>query len=255
MTIDIPRAGIFSAWLGQLPLTSLPRGQWSTLEFNIPTNVRDALLGDTGNARISIQPNIATCPTLAERQSGNVLSLDNLRFTGQLTDRQIFHMRGSLGYTVSSSGPLAFESSSDWSSPNANLSTNTDFRTQGVRSVGVPIDGYRTITSRPFSTSELSQVTGRLNLDLFIPRPVPNAWWYGDVALSLTCGNMTNQPIGQPQQLTYLFQQEFNSLVFEVPPAIQSVLRAAHSGCRVSIALNAASGAGTFLLDNMGFIQ
>lgn len=82
MTIDIPRGNIFTAWLDQVQLTSLPRGQWSTIEFDVPPNVRDALLGDTGNARISIQPNIATCPTLAERQSGNVFSLDNLRFTG-----------------------------------------------------------------------------------------------------------------------------------------------------------------------------
>lgn len=101
-------------------------------------------------------------------------------------------MRGSLGYTVASTGPFTFENTSDWSSSNVALTANADFRTQGVRSLGVPINGYRTVKSRAFSSSELSQVSGRINLDLFIPRPVPNAWWYGDVSLFLTCGNIIN---------------------------------------------------------------
>jgi hypothetical protein len=88
VAISIPGAGINESYLpGWVGLTDLPRGAWSTLRHSVPAAVQTALLGDYADARISILVNLGSCgqPTL----------FDNLRFAGDLHNRERFHLRGS----------------------------------------------------------------------------------------------------------------------------------------------------------------
>lgn len=66
-------AGVYNAYIGNVELTPLPRGQFSTLTFNIPTNVLAALQGDYSDFTIRFEISVAPNPP--------PLLFDNLRFT------------------------------------------------------------------------------------------------------------------------------------------------------------------------------
>lgn len=58
-TVHVPGT-VWSAYLGLVGLTDLPRGQWSTIEFRVPPNIREALLADLANAQIFFDTNLAS---------------------------------------------------------------------------------------------------------------------------------------------------------------------------------------------------
>jgi hypothetical protein len=151
---------------------------------------------------------------------------------------------------------LGFEVASDWTSPQTAVRAETGTKSQGNASLAVPLNGWVQVRSRPFGSAETPEVTETLNVDVFIPRPQPNRHWVGDVSLSLHCpgAGIFERPIGW-RPLTHLFQGEFNPVRFDVPPAVRDVLRRPYADCSVRVALNGARGAGTFLLDRMGFVR
>lgn len=242
VSISIPGANInnqyLPSWLG---MTALPRGAWSTLKYTVPAEVRTALLGDFANGVLSIHLNLGSCTS--------PVLLDNLRFAGNLKQRERFHIRGSQLNAITTSPLLSFDNRSDWSATVA-LGSSTN-RVQGTASLSLAASGYTVVKSRPFNTTEIPTATNRLSVDLFIPNPQPNQYWYGDVQLALTCGSLTDSYVGR-QPLTNLFSGEFNTLDFHLSDQQVAVLRAANSGCRWSIAVNV-NPSGSFLLDNMGF--
>ena len=63
---------------------------------------------------------------------------------------------------------------------------------------------------------------------------------------------ISNLTLGS-QTLTGRFQNGFNALLFNVPSNALAALRGSFTGCRFLIDVNAATGAGTFFLDRMGF--
>ncbi len=242
--VTIPGADLFNQPLERKDLTSLPRGQWSTLEFNVPTNFRNALLGDYANARFHIQLNVADC---ARR-----VLLDNLRFGGDITKRQTYHVRGSQQNPVTTNALFSFDDVNEWGS-NRPLGASTN-KVQGTGSVGVAASGYTTVTSRPFATSELTGVTRKLSLDVFVPKPQPNQYWTGSLELYVTCGALYNAYVGQ-YSLTNRFENEYNTALFTAPEEVYQTLRGARgqlTGCRLTTVLNVNPG-GTWLLDNLGF--
>ncbi len=242
ISVSIPGANInntyLTPWVG---LTDRPRGAWSTLKYFVPANVQTALLADFANAQFNIHLNLGSC--------SQPLLLDNLRFSGTLKKRELFHVRGSLLHDVTSNSIFSFDNRSDWSAA-ASLSSSTN-HVEGSASLAVSAGGFTPIQTRPFNTSELSGVTNRMSLDLFIPKPQPNQYWYGDVQLFMSCGSLNNSFIGQ-QPLTHRFMGEFNTLDFQLTPQQVTTLRGSFSNCTVTVALNV-NPSGTFLLDNLGF--
>jgi parallel beta-helix repeat protein len=246
--VTVPGPGIHSAYLGQVDLTPLPRGTWSTLRFTVPRNVREVLLGDFADAQIEIALNnqSALAPFL----------LDNLRFMGTLTQRTIFHRLGSSTYRVVTTPLTSFDTVSDWSST-VPLTTEFTLRTQGTAALGVAANGYAVVTSRTFSTTALREVSRELNLDVYIPKPQPNPFWGGAVQLFVTCGPLNNAFIGQAD-LTNMFASEFNSFVFPLSTSVFDVLRGERGtfdGCSFNLVLNVNADTGTYVLDNLGFIR
>jgi hypothetical protein len=62
-----------------------------------------------------------------------------------------------------------------------------------------------------------------------------------------------SRTIGAPVELTHLFEDEYNSVVFAVQPEISAVLRTS-SSCTIHPTLNIRyGGTGVFYLDKMGF--
>jgi hypothetical protein len=70
--IDIPSANIYHLYIGQVELTPLPRGSFTTLSYVLPQSVRTAIAGTHSDVRINIALNV-NAGTPAHL-------LDNLRF-------------------------------------------------------------------------------------------------------------------------------------------------------------------------------
>ncbi|WP_437647070.1 hypothetical protein [Sorangium sp. So ce362] len=240
--ITIPGAGVFSQ---QLPvwtsLTSLPRGAWSTIELIVPPTIKAALLGDFADAQIRIDVTTASCQ--------DPLLLDNLRFGGDRSDREIYHLRGSQIFQVTTNPLFSFDDAGDWNST-VPLSTSSE-RVEGTGSVAFTASGYLVVTSRPFSTSELGGATQNLSVDVFIPERQPSQPWNGQMQAFLTCGPHNTLPLGS-HNLVNRFAGEFNTVEFVLPSQVVDTLNGSFQNCRVSLTLNA-SPSGQVRLDNMGF--
>lgn len=240
--VTVPKANVYNQPLSWRGLTDLSRPGWSTLSYDVPTYIQDALLGDYANAQISIQVNYSGCTA--------PILFDNLRFDGNLREREIFHLLGSSLLDVQSNDLFGFDHESDWSS--SSFLSSQGLSVEGAASLGVQAAGFQSIRSRAFSTSEIPGVTANLTLDLYLPRPQPNIHWNGDVALSLSCSNLSGSYIGPPVPLTHLFEDEFNTLAFTLNSDQVTALTSGASGCWIEVLLNT-NAAGMVLLDNMGF--
>ena len=71
--MSCPAAGINNVFLGQVDLTGKPVGAFSTLSYNVPSNVQAALAGNTSACSFLIGVNTNATPTPPV--------LDNLRFS------------------------------------------------------------------------------------------------------------------------------------------------------------------------------
>src|SRR5690606_36306302 len=71
----IPSAGISNQWLGYQSLDQLPLDTWSTVEFELPEGIVEALSGAYPDAQFLVTANLAS--NLAP------LLIDHIRFSGQ----------------------------------------------------------------------------------------------------------------------------------------------------------------------------
>ncbi|HEX3763324.1 MAG TPA: FG-GAP-like repeat-containing protein [Kofleriaceae bacterium] len=242
----VPGAGINNSQLGLRELRTLPGAQWSTLAFPVSDSLRQVFLGDHANAQLSI---VINTPVAG-------VQLDNLRFTGNLVPRTIFHGTALNSHTIATNRVLSFDHANTWSSPQVALFSETEASTEGSASLGIPASGWTELNSAPFSTSSLRPASGIFGVDLFVPGSQPNPSWVGDLQIYLTCPSTTlsNRLIGQ-QSLTSTFWGEFNPLSFPLPPDVQAVLSGDHADCTARVTLNVNPDAGIWMLDNMGFVQ
>ncbi|OQX66485.1 MAG: hypothetical protein B6A08_20255 [Sorangiineae bacterium NIC37A_2] len=247
--IDLPGAGFNNAWLGQVDLTPLPRGEWSTVSVQVGQALQEAILGDLPGMRIRIVTNVP------DTFGFDPVLLDNLRFAGTLTPRTIFHQPGSNGTDVSTSAFLSFDVNGDWTSPQSALTQNLELVSDGTASLEVPAGGTKFIESRAFSTAELPQLGATLSVDVYVPDPQPNPWWVGAVQAYLSCpsANLHNAWLGQVP-LSGLFPEEFNQLSFTLPASVPETLAGVASDCRFTLSLISNSGSGAFLFDRLGFL-
>lgn len=86
------------------------------------------------------------------------------------------------------------------------------------------------------------------------PANQPNPSWLGDLQIFVSCpsAGVFNAPLGT-RGLTGLAAGEFSTLTYDVPADVVAVLSGAHPDCALSFALNVNAGAGTWVLDNLGF--
>ncbi len=245
LAISIPAAGLNNAAVGHVELTPLSTGVWHTVDFHLTEAARLAIAGDYPNATVAIAVNTP--------ENAPPLRLDNIRFTGDVADRTVFHRGPS---SAGSSTPfLSFESTGDWSSGIAALRRETVLRTGGESALGVASPGYSEVVSRGFTANELPTVTGSLGIDVYIPPAQPNQYWIGDVSLFVTCpySGINNQYLGLVS-LTGRFQGEFNTLIFpSLPLGVRAALQVPGRACSFKVALNVNAGSGEYILDNLAF--
>jgi hypothetical protein len=154
---------------------------------------------------------------------------------------------------LSAATVLGLEDPSGWSAT-AGTKQSTDVRVQG--SAGLAVSGftYTELTSNPLST--LSGVTASLAFDLMIPPEQPNPDWYGFTQLyvSIPSQGVTNLFLGQ-KDLKPLPIGVYKRLIFDVPAATVTKMKAAYSDLTFKIVLNVPTGAtGTYRLDTVRFV-
>lgn len=246
--VDIPAANLNNAYVSQKELTGLKLGAWNTLKFTLPDNIYAGLAGDFPNCELRLALNISGC--------NNGYRFDNMVFTGDVAPRKVFHVRAGRNLTIVGNSLFSFDHSGDWTMSNGTAVVQADPREEGTGATAVNAGGWSAVKSRQFATSELTSITNRLNVCVYIPSPQPNPWWVGSIALVFSCPSkgMYNRWIGQ-KDLTYCFYKEYNSLVFDLPDDVLAILKSSTTGCTIELDLNVNNGAGTFLLDKMGFVQ
>ena len=72
LTVNCPSAGLLNTYIGQVDLTSLTRGTFSTLTFSVPSNVVSALQGSHTDFSFKMQLNTSS--------GSGPYKLDNMRF-------------------------------------------------------------------------------------------------------------------------------------------------------------------------------
>ncbi|MFC1642261.1 hypothetical protein ACFL5O_06185, partial [Myxococcota bacterium] len=243
--VDIPAAGVNSADLGHVELTPLDRDQWNSVEVDVPLQVASALLGDYPGGVLHVAANLPS--------GAPPLLLDNLRFSGELTGRTVFHADPQEGGTTS---PLLnFESLDDWSGDLDVMTQETEFRTQGTAALGIEGSGYALVQSRPFvAAEEIGSATDQLSVDVLIPSAQPDPHWLGALQLYVTCPAHELFDAHQGQvELTPLFVDEFNTVTFTLSEPAVEALNDEAAWCSLGLALNANSGSGRYVLDNLAF--
>jgi hypothetical protein len=87
--IDLPGAGFNNAWLGQVDLTPLPRGEWSTVSVQVGQALQEAILGDLPGMRIRIVTNVP------DTFGFDPVLLDNLRLGRSPLERSFINQEAT----------------------------------------------------------------------------------------------------------------------------------------------------------------
>jgi hypothetical protein len=246
MFVDLPSAGINNQPLGGIELTSLNLGAWNTLTFTLPEAVVTALADDKPNMQFTIVLNV--------NATVEPFLVDNFRFTGNVVSRTVMHQSGSKGLNVIVPDIFSFDDAERWNSTQVQLSNNTVNKVEGTASMLVT--GKADFRSVSFNTWQLTNITNKLNVEVYVPNPQPNKWWLGALQLSFDCpeAGVYNQYLGQ-KDLTHLFRNEFNSVVFDLSAETVARLKANAGGCTFQYSLNVNNGSGQWFFDKMGFIN
>lgn len=241
--LDVPAGNVWNAWVGYQNLGEVPQGIWATVSFPLTTEARAALLGDFPDARLRFASNVSSC-------SHQVL-FRNVRFNDALTCQEV----PSTPPARVSSSILQFESISDWTGESAELAQSAT-RTQGAGATVIDPSGWGRMVSREFAASELASVTSTIAFDVRIPDLPSDYYWLGGLNFFLDCPNvgLWNRWVGY-QALQILYDDEFNTVQFELPNDVMSALTNSVAECRVAIEFSSNPQFGGFIVDNGGFIQ
>ncbi|MCH2108217.1 MAG: LruC domain-containing protein [Polyangiaceae bacterium] len=232
--------------LGQMNMSSMLPGAWNTLTFDLPAGVQEILLGDNPNYQFAFKTN-------SNYQANANHHLDYLRFAGVMTERTIMHQEGSLGIPVDTNELLNFEGTGDWTS-SATLELVSSPVSDGDQALLVQTDGWTTVNSRSFSTTELPSVSGVMGIDIYVPQPTVNPWWQGTAELRVSCSTsgLSLVSIGGILVLENMFLDEFNHFEVVVPANIQAAFESDDT-CTLQLQLNS-SEVGGFVVDRIGFL-
>lgn len=152
------------------------------------------------------------------------------------------------------SSVLGFELSSDWSSTQTSVVGSEAYRTQGLRSLEVRVSGYTEVVSRPFSMVGVGSIGNKMWLEVRIPSPQSNPYWFGSVALyaSVPSRGIYDTYLGQAGLEKCTFQG-FCALEYTLTGPVAEAFRSGAPDARIRIGLNVAGQSSPYYLDNLRF--
>ena len=239
-------ANIQAQYAGQVDLTGLPTGEWTTVSFLLPEPVYQQLKLDRSGSSLQLALN-------ADAASGDCFQFDNVRFLGSL-DLNARPVQDPPIVPVLSSAQRVFDCERDeaWHTvdgPNPTLVETP--RTGGSFGLSVDVSNYTVVESDLFFTEDLTTSGSTLALDIFPPPPA-NPAWSGDLSLFVECpaANLWNQWAGVIPMPSV---SGFTTMQFALPTPLQQAL-AASNECRLRLAFNGPPNAGTFVIDSLRLV-
>ncbi len=149
---------------------------------------------------------------------------------------------------------FGFESAADWTVSNgsAQVAASAD-HSQGTRSLSVGNFSYLELRSRQLSS--IGSIASQATLDILLPSPQPNPYWYGTASLVVDCPSKGIYSASLAQvSLNGLPLQSFQKLTFSIPSNVQAVISGglgAYADLTLKVVLNVPSSSGTYLVDNL----
>jgi hypothetical protein len=154
---------------------------------------------------------------------------------------------------VNQANVFGFEDPAHWTSSVAVTSSTT--RTQGTKSLAVAAKNYVEVTSAALPS--LTGVTSTIGMDVRLPSPQPNPYWYGFVQLvvSVPSKGVHNQYVGQVE-LTGKPLNQFFPVDFDLPAPLVATLQAGgYTDFQAKVVINVPhNAAGNYLFDNLHFL-
>ena len=146
---------------------------------------------------------------------------------------------------------LGFESTADWSSPQARLLTTTQ-RTGGTFGIRVPGSQWREVSSVPFATSLLSGITSAIAFDISIPERPVNPYWFGQTLLFASCpsAGVYNAYLGAVE-LTGKPRGKFTTARFRIPNNVRAAMVTPHSDLTLKVVVNSGD---PHVIDSLRFV-
>lgn len=229
--LSIPSAGLTDVLVGTQPLSGRDPDTFQTLAFRLSPQLRDALDQQPGDVSLRV---VFSIPEHAES-----VVFDNMRF--DFTPSEEDH-----------EAIFGFESEGEFTA-SAPIFTASSPVVEGDSSLGVQAPGFTIITTRPFYTGGFT-ASDELNLDVYIPAPQANPWYFGSVEIraSSPSAGLPDTSLGN-MSLSGLTQGAFNRISFAVPADVKRALRAERADAQLKIVLNAPPNNGTYYLDNLSF--
>jgi hypothetical protein len=151
---------------------------------------------------------------------------------------------------------FGFENPTAWTGQGFPLATVSAPRTEGSFALQVGSSGFREIFSAVFNTDILQGITSKLALDVYLPVGPSNPFWLGAVQLYANCpsANIYHSYQGEIE-LTGKPSGAFSTVTFNLTPQVVAAMKGQHGDFSLSIAVNAAPAAQSFVLDNLHFTQ
>jgi LruC domain-containing protein len=226
-----------------------PSTGWNTLNWNVPSSVRNILLGDNANYQFVFYTNNGW------PANPNTHHLDYLRFAGTMTPHTTAHQEGSQGYSVATNDLMNFESTGDWSTTGAS-SLVTSPVSSGTKALSfyASSSGTTFITSADFSTTTLPTPTSTMGFDLYVPAPGSNPWWVGTITLKAKCptaGISSWTTIGSGNSMANLFFGEYNHFTGNVPSNLLAAFQGTNT-CALRIQMDGGQNV-SLAVDRIGF--
>lgn len=154
---------------------------------------------------------------------------------------------GTLGaaLTAAQESVLGFEApTTEWTRTNGSISESTVV-TQGSKSLSVNPNGWTELTS--IALSSIGPVNGSFKFDLRVPASVP----WGQVRGIVIMPSLTLfQDLGGVELSTFTPGQ-YREVSFSIPAAVVTALNGNYTDLKLRVVLNAPSGLGAFLVDNL----
>ena len=241
LSVDIPSAGVWNAWVAYKPLAELNAGSWATVSFSLPPVIQEALEGAHPHARFRFALNHGLC--------GETVSVDNLRFGGAQVCQEL---PASLP-PVTSSSVLTFDRVSDWNSQAALASDSTQ-KTEGSASLKFGPASWTALESREFQAAELAGAGRHFSVDVFVPELSQDYHWLGGLNAYVECpaSGLYRTFLGY-RALQILTERSFNRVTFELPESVVTQLSTQGSACRFRFEVTQNTGYFPLALDNGGF--
>lgn len=237
-----PRLNIH-CFIGYVSMQDMNLGQWNTITFDLPEHVRNAILDNKGASHFQINLNA----DMNEKS----FRIDNLRFAGGASRVLNDH------FTIVPEEEqlevlMNFENIQDWSS-NREIMSVTDSVYGGENNIAVSASGWTVVKSRMFNSRGFIETGNQLELELYIPSPLPNPYWTGEVGIEIISrsDSVTNYDIGRVQ-LNGLNTDQFNILTFNLDSQTKEHLENGMD-CEINVIINVPDQNGQFILRRLEF--